>query len=107
MDEALSDGEPCTIAAMPSSWMRSRSAARSTSRSTSIAATSDMLSTFAAALAQKRVAAPLSDRDRERCARWVEYQRAWLSGDVPDTKAGAARYARALADTVRVERELG
>ena len=61
----------------------------------------------AAALAQRRIAAPLSDRDRERCARWVEYQRAWLSGDVPDTEAGAARYARALADTVRVERALG
>lgn len=58
-------------------------------------------------LAQRRTAGALSERDRERCVRWVAYQRAWLSAsEAPATAAGAARYARAEADTARVERAL-
>lgn len=49
-------------------------------------------------IAEARLEAPLTDRDRERCARWVAMQRAWLH-DAPDTAAGRARYARAEADT--------
>lgn len=60
----------------------------------------------AAALAHRRVYDPLTPRDQERCARWVEYQRAWLAGEAPDTAAGAARYARARVDTERVEHAL-
>ena len=61
----------------------------------------------AVARAEKKVASPISDRDLERCARWVEYQRGWLDAGAPSTKAGAARYARAEADTRRIERILG
>ena len=53
----------------------------------------------AVTLARERTTAPLSSRDRERCERWIEYQRAWLTGEAPTTEAGAARYARASADT--------
>ena len=60
----------------------------------------------AIALARDRVSAGLSPRDRERCERWVEYQRAWLEGDSPDTAAGRARYARARQDTARIEAAL-
>jgi hypothetical protein len=59
----------------------------------------------AAALAHRRANSPLTDRDTERCARWVEYQRAWLAGEAPDTAAGRARYERARADTERVAAE--
>lgn len=54
-----------------------------------------------------RLDAELSPRDRERAGRWLAYQDAWLSGDAPETKAGAARYARAKADTECVRRALG
>lgn len=64
------------------------------------------VSADAVALAKARVASPLSDRDRERCRRFVEYQHAWLAGDTPNTKAGRERYARAEADTARVEAAL-
>lgn len=56
----------------------------------------------ACSIARSRVGGALTDRDRERCERWVEYQAHWLEGEVPDSEAGAARYARAMADTKRV-----
>jgi hypothetical protein len=55
--------------------------------------------------ARSRLDSPLSDRDRERCERWIESQ-AWAESDVPDTAAGTARYARAVADTQRVREAL-
>lgn len=55
---------------------------------------------------QTRLASPLSERDRERCERWIAYQEAWLAGEAPTTEAGAARYARAQADTDRVRKVL-
>jgi hypothetical protein len=55
----------------------------------------------AVALSALRRDSPLSKRDAERTARWVEYQRAWLAASAPNTRAGRARYDRAAADTER------
>lgn len=57
-------------------------------------------------IASKRCDSALSERDIERARRWIEYQRAWLATPEPDTESGAARYARARADTDRVETAL-
>lgn len=53
-------------------------------------------------IAQRKCDSSLSDRDRERCMRWIDYQDAWLAGEAPSTKSGQARYARALADTALI-----
>jgi len=49
--------------------------------------------------AHEKIHAPISPRDEERCLRWLTYQYAWLGSYTPTTKAGKARYARALRDT--------
>jgi len=61
----------------------------------------------AVAVAEARIAAPLSARDAERAGRWVEYQRAWLGGVWPESAGGRARYERAQADMDRVVVSLG
>jgi len=53
----------------------------------------------AVAEAERRCAAPLSARDKERAARWVAEQEAWPK---PSSPAGEARAARAAEDTARV-----
>jgi hypothetical protein len=60
----------------------------------------------AVALARTKIGGGVSDRDRERCERWVEYQRAWIASHEPTTQSGEARLERAIADTLRVEAAL-
>jgi hypothetical protein len=57
----------------------------------------------AARRAEQRLSEPLADYEVERVKRWVESQRAWLAGAQPNTKGGRERWARAVADTDRVE----
>lgn len=65
------------------------------------------VSADAVARTRARLASPLTAGERERCERWIAYQAAWLEHEAPSTTAGAARYARALADTARIVRALG